>query len=83
MSFVSQTRLWSWMNGHCRSTIVCDVGSFRPDAGAIDTLARLQLTARRFGLELRLRHASSELQDLLAFAGLHEVLRVEAGGQAE
>ena len=65
------------------STIVCDVADFDPDAGAIDTLARLELTARRLGLELRLRHASNELQDLLAFAGLRDVLRVEAGGQAE
>ena len=71
------------MTGPCRSTIVCDVGTFPPDAAAIDTLARLHLTARRLGLELRLRHASSELQDLLAFAGLQGVLRVEAQGQAE
>jgi hypothetical protein len=71
------------MNPHCRSTIVCDVASLAPDAAAIDTLARLQLTARRVGLELRLRHASSELQDLLAFAGLRDVLRLEAGGQSE
>jgi STAS domain len=71
------------MNAPCRSTIVCDVGSVSPDAGAIDTLARLQLTARRLGLELRLRHASTELRDLLDFAGLRDVLRVEAGGKAE
>jgi hypothetical protein len=71
------------MTGPCRRTIVYDVGTFPPDAAAIDTLARLQLTARRLGLELRLRHASNELQDLLAFAGLREVLRLEAGGQAE
>jgi hypothetical protein len=71
------------MTGPRRSTIVCDVGSFPPDAAAIDTLARLQLAARRLGLELRLRHASNELQDLLAFAGLRDVLRVEAGGKTE
>jgi hypothetical protein len=71
------------MTAPCRSTIVCDVGALPPDAAAIDTLARLQLTARRLGLELRLRHTSTELQDLLAFAGLREVLRVEAGGQPE
>ncbi len=71
------------MTGPCRSTIVCDVGTFSPDAAAIDTLARLQLNARRLGLELRLRHASNELQDLLAFAGLRDVLRVEASGQPE
>ena len=71
------------MTGPCRRTIVCDVGTFPPDAAAIDTLARLQLTARRLGLELRLRHVSNELQDLLAFAGLREVLRLEPSGQAE
>jgi hypothetical protein len=71
------------MNAPCRSTIVCDVGSLPPDAAAIDTLARLQLTARRLGLEIRFRHASTELQDLLAFAGLRDVLRLEPGGQAE
>ncbi len=65
------------------STIVCDVGALAPDAVAVDVLARLQLTARRLGLEIRLRHASSELQDLLAFVGLRDVLRVEASGQAE
>jgi hypothetical protein len=65
------------------STIVCDVADLTPDVEAIDTLARLQLTARRLGLELRLRHASSDLQDLIAFAGLRDVLRVEAGGQPE
>jgi hypothetical protein len=71
------------MNPHCRSTIVCDVARLTPDAAAIDTLARLQLNARRLGLELRLRHASSELQDLLDFAGLRDVLRLDAGGQSE
>ena len=65
------------------STIVCDVGELAPDVHAVDALARLQLTARRLGLEIRLRHASSELQELLAFAGLRDVLRVETGGQAE
>ena len=65
------------------STLVCDVGALAPDAVTIDALARLQLTARRLGREVRLRHASSELQELLAFVGLREVLRVEARGQPE
>ncbi len=65
------------------STIVCDVGALAPDAGVVDALARLQLTARRLGVEIRLRHASSELQELLAFVGLRDVLRLETGGQAE
>jgi hypothetical protein len=65
------------------STIVCDVGALAPDVAAVDALARLQLTARRLGYEIRLRDASVDLQDLLDFVGLSDVLRVEAGGQAE
>ena len=65
------------------STIVCDVGALAPNGVAVDALARLQLAAGRLGLKIRLRHASRELQELLAFAGLDDVLRVEPGGQAE
>jgi hypothetical protein len=65
------------------STIVCDVGSLAPYAGAVDGLARLQLNARRLGQEIRLSNASSELRELLEFVGLCEVLGVEPGGQAK
>jgi hypothetical protein len=65
------------------STIVCDVGALAADAAAVDALARLQLTARRLGYEIRLGDASVDLQDLLDFVGLRDVLCVEAGGQAE
>ena len=65
------------------STIVCDVGALAPDVAAVDALARLQLNARRLGYEIHLRDASVDLQDLLDFVGLSDVLRVEAGGQAE
>ena len=61
----------------------CDVGALAPDAVTVDALARLQLAARRAGLEIRLSHASSELEELVAFAGLAEVLRVEPRRQAE
>ena len=63
--------------------IICDVRALAPDAAAIDALARLQLTARREGLDLRLHGVSRELADLLAFAGLAGVLRLEAWRQAE
>jgi anti-anti-sigma regulatory factor len=66
-----------------RCPIVCDVSGLAPDASALDLLARLQLTARRHGLDLRLRHVSQELNDLLELAGLQVVLRVETSGQAE
>jgi hypothetical protein len=71
------------MAGPRPSTIFCDVGALAPDAAAVDALARLQLTARRLGYEIRLRDASVDLQDLLDFVGLRNVLCVEAGGQAE
>jgi hypothetical protein len=83
MSLAAGNSLFSYMAGPRPSTIVCDVCGLAPDAAAIDALARLQLAARRLGLEIRLRHASSELLGLLAFVGLSEVLRVEAGGQPE
>ena len=53
---------------------VCDVRGVDPDAVTIDALARLQLAARRHGCRVRLRHASSELRDLVAFMGLADVL---------
>ena len=64
--------------------IVCDVAeAVRPDASFVDALARLQLTARRSGCELRFRHVSDELQGLIALMGLDEVLRLEAERNAE
>ena len=53
---------------------VCDVGGLRADAVAVDALARLQLAARHHGCQVRLRHASDELRDLVHFMGLHDVL---------
>jgi ABC-type transporter Mla MlaB component len=53
---------------------VCDVSGVDPDAVTVDALARLQLGARRHGCQVRLRHASTELLELLAFMGLRDVL---------
>jgi hypothetical protein len=53
------------------------------DLGTVESLARLQLAARRCGLELRLRHVPDELRELITFVGLAEVLGVEPRGQAE
>jgi len=71
------------MRAPCPGTVVCDVGGLAADAEAVDVLARLQLAARRLGVEIRLRHASSELLELIAFAGLRDVLRAEPGRQPE
>ena len=54
---------------------LCDVTEIEPDAVSVDALARLQLAARRRGCQARLRGASSELLDLLAFMGLRDVWR--------
>jgi ABC-type transporter Mla MlaB component len=64
-------------------TIVCDVAHLAADLGALDALARLQLQARRRGHEIRLRNASRELRQLVAFAGLGEFLGVEMERQTE
>jgi hypothetical protein len=64
-------------------TILYDASALDPDATTIDALARLQLGSRRVGLAVRLRNASGELRELLAFVGLDEVLRLEPGGQPE
>ena len=71
------------MAGPRPSTIVCDVSALAPDGLTVDALARLQLSARRVGLDLRLRRASGELEELLCFVGLREVLGVEPRGQPE
>ncbi len=60
--------------------VVCDLGALvDPDVGTVDALARMQLTARRLRRQVRLRHASSELQELLALVGLAEVVPSSAG----
>jgi ABC-type transporter Mla MlaB component len=53
---------------------LCDVSQVEPDAVAVDALARLQVAAGRRGCRARLRGASSELLELLAFMGLRDVL---------
>ena len=55
--------------------IFCDLGELaEADAATIDALARLQLAARRHACQVRLRNASGELLELVAFLGLEDVL---------
>jgi ABC-type transporter Mla MlaB component len=69
--------------------VTCEVGALTdPDPVAVDALARMQLTARRAGGSIRLRHARARLRDLLAAIGLCEALprcsdTVRAGRQVE
>lgn len=69
---------------------MCDVAALTvPDAVTVDSLARLKLTARRCGHELRLRHPCEPLRGLLDITGLKDVVPVwdvsdlEALGQTE
>lgn len=56
--------------------VVCDVrGLVGPDAAAVDALAQMQLTARRLGHSIRVRHACPVLAELLVLSGLSEVVR--------
>jgi hypothetical protein len=59
--------------------ITLDVSALPPDVLTIDALARLELAARRGGLRFRLRDASDQLRDLIAFVGLSDVLGTCAG----
>ena len=59
--------------------VVCDVSALPANARAIEALARLQLTARRLQRHIRLQRASPELQQLLEFVGLADVVPVSPG----
>jgi hypothetical protein len=53
-------------------------GSSRPDLEVIDELARLALTARRFGAQIGLREPGPELLSLMRFVGLDDVVVIHA-----
>jgi ABC-type transporter Mla MlaB component len=62
------------MNACDPERVVCDVARVRrPDAAAIDLLARLALIARRQNSQLALAGVPIELSELMAFVGLGEV----------
>jgi ABC-type transporter Mla MlaB component len=52
----------------------CDVRRVAADAVTVEALGRLQLAARRQRCQVRLRNASHELLELVAFMGLDDVL---------
>jgi ABC-type transporter Mla MlaB component len=57
------------------TVILCDLAQLTDaDMATVDALARLALRARRLGCSISLRDPSSELCELVAFAGLGDVL---------
>jgi hypothetical protein len=55
-------------------TLPVDASGLDADAATLDALARLQLAACRCGFQVRLRGGSSQLRELIDFAGLDAVL---------
>ena len=61
--------------------IACDASAIVvPSPSELEALARLQMTARRLGATIELHNASSALTDLIAVAGLADVLVVAGPG---
>jgi ABC-type transporter Mla MlaB component len=54
--------------------LICELDEVAADAVAVDALARLALAARRHGSQIRVRGTSPQLQELIAFMGLKEVV---------
>ena len=67
-------RVCRLLNRSGAGVALCDVTGVGCDAVTVDALARLQLAARRHGCQVRLRHASDELLELVDFMGLTDVL---------
>jgi ABC-type transporter Mla MlaB component len=67
-------RVCTLLEGSGAGVAYCDVRGVEPDAVVVDALCRLQVAARRRGCQVRLRNASTELLDLVAFMGLCDVL---------
>jgi ABC-type transporter Mla MlaB component len=67
-------RVCALLEGSSAAVALCDVTGIEPDAVTVDALARLQLAARRHGCQVRLRDASDQLIELVAFMGLRDVL---------
>ena len=67
-------RICALLSANDADVALCDVCGVEPDAVTVEALARLQLGARRSGCQVRLRNASPELLELVAFMGLRDVL---------
>jgi hypothetical protein len=57
--------------------VTCEVRALRADLSAVDALARVALTAGRLHRRIGLREATPALRELLALAGLADVVRCE------
>jgi ABC-type transporter Mla MlaB component len=67
-------RVCALLRAEAPEVAFCDVRGIDPDAVTVDALCRLQLAASRCGCQVRLRHASRELLELVELMGLRDVL---------
>ena len=71
------------LRGRARGVVVCDVSAVAaPDLVTVEVLARLRLTARRFGWGLEVRGAGDDLRELAGLLGLAGAL-LQPVGQPE
>jgi STAS domain len=64
------------------AVVVCDVSAVvEARAVVVEALARLRLTARRLGADLRVRGAGPDLRGLLAFTGLDAAVLGDGGSR--
>ena len=71
------------LRGRDRGVVVCDVSAVSaPDLVTVEVLARMRLTARRFGWRLEVRGAGDDLRELAGLLGLAGAL-LQPGGQPE
>jgi ABC-type transporter Mla MlaB component len=68
-------RVCGLLGEHTGETVVCDAEGVRPDAVAVEALARLRLGATHHGCDVELRTDSLELVELIAFMGLTDAIR--------
>jgi anti-anti-sigma regulatory factor len=77
-------RLLSLIEQSGAGLVICDVGAIHPcDVVTVDALARLKLVGRRVGCDVQLSCASDQLVELIAFAGLQQVLQVSIQDSVE
>ena len=70
-----EARLSTLLAGTAGHDVLCDVGCLPiDDASVIDALARLQLTAHRYGARIVLANVPPQLHDLLELAGLCDIV---------
>ena len=84
-AIVSQCdRVRALLDGADSEQVVCDLGALvHPDGVAIETLARLQLTASGLGGRIVLLGASAELTALLTLTGLRDAIPTIVGSSVE